>query len=152
MPAETISLPSPIIKTRSRNERVHASFLSEGVAEWLADLLARRLEEPVAWEVLSRPSLAAIPDPAQIPSLDKAVDRVVKAIGAEESIIFTCDHDLDGTASAAVLWQAFTEYFGVPGKRLGIVTSHRLIEGYGLTEAVLERILASDASLVITAD
>jgi single-stranded-DNA-specific exonuclease len=152
MTVATVSLPNPLIKVRPVNEPVRKQLLKEGVADWLADLLARRLEKPVAWGILSRPSLAAIPDPEKIPTLDKAVDRVVRAIEGEERIIFTCDHDLDGTASAAVLCQAFTDYFGVPGNLLGVVTSHRLTEGYGLTEAVLERILASDASLIITAD
>ena len=55
----------------------------------------------------------------------------MKAIADEEKVIFTCDHDLDGTASAAVLCQAFTEYFGVSGTLLGVVNSHRLTEGYG---------------------
>ncbi len=146
------SMPIPIIKTRPRNEQIHASLLKDGVPDWLAGVLARRLEEPVSWESISRPSLANIPDPEKIPTLNKAVDRIVRAIAEEEKVIFTCDHDLDGTASAAVLCQAFTEYFGVSGKLLGVVTSHRLTEGYGLTAAVLERILASDASLIITAD
>ncbi|MBN2427499.1 MAG: DHH family phosphoesterase [Deltaproteobacteria bacterium] len=152
MLVETIPLPSPIIQVRPINEKVHASLLKEGTPDWLADLLARRLEEPVGWEDILRPALSAIPDPARIPGLDKAVERCVRAIADGEEIIFTCDHDLDGTASAAVLWQAFTEYFGVAGNLLGVVTSHRLNEGYGLTEAVLERILATDATLVITAD
>jgi len=152
MSVETIPLPPPIIQVRPINEKVHASLLKEGTPDWLADILARRLEEPVAWKDILSPALSAIPDPARIPGLDKAVERCVRAIAEGEEIIFTCDHDLDGTASAAVLWQAFTEYFGVAGNLLGVVTSHRLNEGYGLTEAVLERILASAATLVITAD
>ena len=152
MPVSTVSLPNPLIKVRPVNEKVQKSLLNEGVFPWLADVLARRLEEPVSWETLRRPSLAGIPDPEKIPTLERAVERVVRAISNEEKVIFTCDHDLDGTASAAVLWEAFTVYFGVPRERLGVVTSHRLTEGYGLTEAVLERILASDATLIITAD
>jgi single-stranded-DNA-specific exonuclease len=152
MSVAAVSPPKPLIKIRPANERVRVRLLAEGVADWLADLLARRLEEPVTWESLCRPSLGAIPDPGDMPGFGTAVDRIVQAIAGAEEIIFTCDHDLDGTASAAVLWQAFTEYFGVPGRLLGVMTSHRLNEGYGLTDAVVERILATDASLIITAD
>ena len=47
-------LPSPVIKIRPLNEKVYVSLLKEGVPVWLADILARRLEEPVNWEDIQR--------------------------------------------------------------------------------------------------
>jgi len=152
MSADAVPLPLPLVRIRPCREPVYRSLVNEGVPPWLADILARRLEKPVSWQGISHPSLAAIPDPGAIPSLDRAAARVVQAITDEEKVIFACDHDLDGTASAAVLWEAFTGYFGVSEEKLQVVTSHRLTEGYGLTGPVVERILESGATLVITAD
>ncbi|MBN1140761.1 MAG: DHH family phosphoesterase [Deltaproteobacteria bacterium] len=149
---QPVLLPVPRIRVRPRNETVYQALLNEEAAPWLADLLARRLEQPVSWQGILRPALGALPDPATILGLDRAVARIVRAIAAGEKVIFACDHDLDGTASAAVLWRAFNGYFAVPEERLQVVTSHRLTEGYGLTQPVVERILGSGATLVITAD
>ena len=84
--------------------------------------------------------------------MDRAVERIVRAVTTGERVVFACDHDMDGTGSAAVLWCAFTEYFGVPRDRVHVVTSHRLTEGYGVTEPVVQRILNLKPTLVITAD
>jgi single-stranded-DNA-specific exonuclease len=152
MPCDTVSSPGPCIQIRPRNDVVYRSLLNDGVVPWLADILARRLERPVPWPEISRPSLAMIPHPGTIPTLERAADRVVRAIVNGEKVVFACDHDLDGTASAAVLWTAFTDHFEVPAERLQVMTSHRLTEGYGLTWPVVERILEAGADLVITAD
>lgn len=152
MSPDDLSLPSLALRMRPRHEVVYRSLLGDGVPPWLADILARRMEKPVPWEEISRPSLAAIPHPRGIPSLEQAATRVTLAIAGGEKVVFACDHDLDGTAAAAVLWQAFVGHFGVSGENLQVVTSHRLTEGYGLTWPVVERILDSRASLVITAD
>jgi single-stranded-DNA-specific exonuclease len=98
------------------------------------------------------PSIGAIDDPDGIPDMGKAVARIAKAIVDEEHIVFAVDHDMDGTASAAVLWSAFVDHFGVNPALLKVVTSHRLTEGYGITEPVAQRIIQSDATLVISAD
>lgn len=144
--------PAPVIRQRPANGVVYEDLLGHGVAPWLADILARRMESAAGTEAIFSPSLAGIGDPAAIPDMDKAVARIVAAIRAEERMILAVDHDLDGTASAAVLWTALVDHFGVDRGRIEIVTSHRLTEGYGITLPVVERILASGATLIVSAD
>lgn len=145
-------LPTPLIRERPKNDGVFNDLSAQGLAPWLADLLARRLDSPVAVDELYGNDLSRLADPATIASMDRAVDRIVRAIQTGERVVFACDHDMDGTASAAVLWTAFTRHFGVDPAKLQVVTSHRLTEGYGLTAPVVERIRAIDPALVITAD
>ena len=66
--------------------------------------------------------------------------------------MLACDHDMDGTASAAVLWTAMVDCFGVASDRICVITSHRLTEGYGIGDGVVTRIEAFGAQLVISAD
>lgn len=146
------SLPKPLIRERPKNVEIFDDLCTQGLATWLADLLARRLERSIPVADLYDIDLSRLADPATIASMDRAVDRIVQAIQGGERVVFACDHDMDGTASAAVLWTAFTHHFGVDPMKLQVVTSHRLTEGYGLTAPVVERIRAIDPALVITAD
>lgn len=144
--------PSPLIRYRERSTPVYEDLLKQGAAQWFADIVAKRIAAPVTLESCCAPSLANIGNPAVLPDMDKAVERIVRAVINREQVVFCVDHDMDGQASAAVLWQAFVEHFQVPEQRLSVVTSHRLTEGYGITDAVVERILAGSATLVISAD
>lgn len=144
--------PQPIIRQRIRNENVYTDLLRQQVAPWLADLIAKRVSALVTYESCVAPTLAAIGNPSAIPDMDNGVARIVSAIVQREKIVFCVDHDMDGQASAAVLWMAFVQHFNVPEERLAVITSHRLTEGYGITDAVVERILSSAATLVISAD
>lgn len=146
------TLPKPLIHPRLSNELIYRDFLNQGVADWLSKVLSSRLDNSMLVKDLYSEELTNIPDPLAIPDMEKAVIRIVKAIKKKEKIVFTCDHDMDGTGSAAVLWCAFTEYFGVEPELLNVITSHRLTEGYGITLPVVERILATKATLVISAD
>lgn len=131
---------------------VYRELIDAGFLPFVANFLSRRILSSLSQQNLFRPSLASIPDPDVIPDMERAVERIVKAIIGTEDIVFAVDHDMDGLGSAAVLWSAFTEIFEVPSNRLSIVTSHRLTEGYGINDAVADRIISSKASLIISAD
>ena len=118
----------------------------------IANFLGRRLDRFIDWESLTAAKLSDIVDPGAIPSMDRAVERIVRAIVQQERIALACDHDMDGTASAAVLWTAMVDAFGVAPERICVVTSHRLTEGYGIGEGVVSRIQEFGAQLVISAD
>ncbi len=137
---------------RACNAEVRDAYLHAGIAPAIANFLGRRLDRFIAWESLTAAKLSDIVDPGAIPSMDRAVERIVRAIVQQERIALACDHDMDGTASAAVLWTAMVEAFGVPPERICVVTSHRLTEGYGIGQGVVARIQKFGAQLVISAD
>ncbi|HEX4652562.1 MAG TPA: DHH family phosphoesterase [Granulicella sp.] len=128
------------------------AYLAAGASPHIADFLGRRLDHFIDWHSLVAPKLSAIADPSAIPSIDRAVERIVRAICSGERIALACDHDMDGTASSAVLWTALVDHFAVPAERLCVITSHRLTEGYGISEPVVARIEDFGATLVISAD
>jgi single-stranded-DNA-specific exonuclease len=145
-------LPKKQLVERHSEPSVRDAYLNAGIAPPIADFLARRLERFIDWESLVSPKLSQISDPGAIPSMDRAVERIVRAIVEGERIALACDHDMDGTASAAVLWTSLVDFFGVSAERLFVVTSHRLTEGYGIGDAVVSRIEQFGAQLVISAD
>jgi single-stranded DNA-specific DHH superfamily exonuclease len=61
---------------------------------------------------------------------------------------------VDGISSAAVLSKALTDYFGVEPYLLKYFISNRMIEGYGFSDKVLDRVFDSYPvpTLLITAD
>ncbi len=128
------------------------AYADAGAPPHIADFLGRRLDHFIAWDLIVSPKLSAIADPSAIPSMALAVDRIIRAIMQGERIALACDHDMDGTASAAVLWTALVDFFGVHADRVTVVTSHRLTEGYGISEPVVSRIETFGATLVISAD
>ena len=144
--------PEPIFKSRECSDAVSASLIEGGLPVWLAKILSSRLDKPIEVELLYSNALADIEDPSLIPDMDVAVRRIVGAIKNEEKIVLVCDHDMDGTGSAAVFWTALIDYFDVKESLVHVVTSHRLTEGYGITEPVAQRIIDLKPSLVISAD
>ncbi|MGC1781152.1 MAG: DHH family phosphoesterase [Acidobacteriaceae bacterium] len=145
-------IPQKRLMERPCNASVRDAYRKAGVAAAVADFLARRLDRFVEWESMVSPKLSQVSDPGTIPTMGRAVERIVRAIVQGERIALACDHDMDGTASAAVLWTSLVEFFGVPLERLFVVTSHRLTEGYGIGDAVAARIENFGAQLVISAD
>jgi single-stranded-DNA-specific exonuclease len=145
-------LPRKILLERPCNEVVRDAYLNAGIAPAIANFLGKRLDRFIGWESLTAARLSDIVDPSAIPSMDRAVDRIVRAIAQGERIALACDHDMDGTASAAVLWNAMVDCFGVAPDRICVITSHRLTEGYGIGDGVVARIEAFGAQLVLSAD
>lgn len=147
-----VRLPRKILRERPCNSAVRDAYINADVPRPLAEFLGRRLDRFIEWESLVRPKLSQVADPGAILTMDRAVERIVRAIRTGERIALACDHDMDGTASAAVLWTALIEFFSVPAERLSVFTSHRLNEGYGIGDGVVSRIQEFGAQLVISAD
>lgn len=144
--------PKPIFKSRESNDEIVALLILGGLPDWLAKILSSRLDKPIAVDSLYSNELNDVEDPSAIPDMDIAVSRIVRAINDEEKITLVCDHDMDGTGSAAVLWSALIDFFKVKDTLVNVVTSHRLTEGYGITEPVAQRIIDLKPGLVISAD
>ncbi len=143
------------IKERPRNEKIYESARAQGLSHLQADLLCRRnIVESASLQPFYDPRLSEIPAPGLLKNCEAAVERIVRAISAAENIGLVTDYDVDGLASNAVGQRAFGEFFGLAADRLHSFVGNRLEDGYGITERLCDRILASTppVSLVITAD
>tara|TARA_Y100001960_G_scaffold251543_1_gene268324 strand:+ start:582 stop:2333 length:1752 start_codon:yes stop_codon:yes gene_type:complete len=87
-------------------------------------------------------------DPFLMTGMDKAVERVIRAIENEESITVFCDYDVDGVTSAAFL----THFFRDLNCHITAYLPEREEEGYGLNSDAVQKIWNKGANLMITAD
>jgi len=111
---------------------------SLGVSDPVAHVLARSFADEAEAERHLRPQLAHVSDPFAVGGLREAAERLVRAVNQGERIAILGDYDVDGVSSTAMLVHLL--------RRLGADPAHfvprRLEEGYGLSMAALERVLA----------
>jgi len=94
------------------------------------------------------PSLEHLHPPYAMTGMKAAVDRLDAAIERKESILIYGDYDVDGTTAIVILKTAIelcggTADFHVP---------HRIREGYGMKDDVIERAAAAGVHLIISVD
>ncbi len=95
-----------------------------------------------------KPELKNLHDPFLLKDMDRAVDRVVAALGKRQKIAVYGDYDVDGTTSTALVYLFLRE--------LGADTSYyipqRRNEGYGLNIEAIKKLHASGVKVIITVD
>lgn len=128
----------------------------EGFTPLQSMLIARRFrrlpEGPIRQTIY--PSSQDIPRASNLPDIAVASKAVADAIVNGEVICVLSDHDADGLNACFVVWQALTKTFGVPSEKIHLVPSHRLREGFGVSDKLVERVLVLDPlpTLAITVD
>lgn len=120
-----------------------------GIAPALARvLMGRGVSSVDAGAAYLAPSLKHLPDPLALAGLDAALDRVCRALLVGETIGIFGDYDVDGVTSTVVL----SEFLERVGARVAFTIPDRLLEGYGLSRAGVDRLAAAGATLIITVD
>ena len=87
-------------------------------------------------------------NPFLIKDMEKAVDRIIKAIENKERITIYGDYDVDGITSITVLKSFLQER----GLEIAQYIPNRLTEGYGLNIEAVEKIKNRGCDLMITVD
>ena len=139
------------IPARRRRWRGRPRPAAIPAGEWpdiIGRLLAMRgiIDDDAARAFLAPPDER--PDPYVLPDLEKAIDRLLRAVHDRETVAIFGDFDVDGVTSAAQLSEAITALGGVP---LPYVPD-RFSEGYGLNVGAIERLREDGATVLLTAD
>ena len=87
-------------------------------------------------------------DPFLMNDMDVAVDRLIAAVSGREKILICGDYDADGVTATAIL----TLFLRRLGANVDHVIPSRLVEGYGVSGALTDRIRARKPDLVVTVD
>ncbi|MBI4767613.1 MAG: single-stranded-DNA-specific exonuclease RecJ [Deltaproteobacteria bacterium] len=111
-------------------------------------LLNRGLDSPDQARDFLAPALLHLPDPALMKDMDKAVNRILKAIQRKERIAVFGDYDADGVTATAILLQFLTPFF----PDILFYIPHRVREGYGLSIPGLRGLKEQGVTLIITVD
>src|ERR1700688_1550828 len=146
-----ISNPPNSSKARVLEAALHDSKLkiSPAALPVLADLLvARGIDEPEAAAHFLSPSLADLHDPMRMSGMKAALDRLDAAIERKEKILIYGDYDVDGTTAIVILKTAIE----LCGGAADFHVPHRIREGYGMRDEVIERAAADGVRLIISVD
>jgi single-stranded-DNA-specific exonuclease len=94
------------------------------------------------------PSLQRLHDPFLMRGMAEAVQRLIRGLQNQESIVIYGDYDVDGITATAVLSWFFRD-IGVP---VPYYLPHRMREGYGLNTEAVRQLAAQGTRVLITVD
>lgn len=115
----------------------------------LADLLvARGIDDPEMATRFLSPSLGDLHDPLRMSGMKTALERLDAAIERKEKILIYGDYDVDGTTAIVILKTAIE----LCGGEADFHVPHRIREGYGMRDEVIERAAAEGVRLIISVD
>ena len=122
---------------------------SAGVPAVVAQLLIGRgiYSAPAARSFLDA-KLSDLRDPASLPGISGATDRVHAGVRSGERIVIYGDYDADGMTATAILYRCLK----LLGANVGYYVPNRLEEGYGLNEDALRGLAERGTRLVVTVD
>ncbi|GGD03881.1 single-stranded-DNA-specific exonuclease RecJ [Pontibacillus salipaludis] len=113
------------------------------------ELLKKRgIETKEAAKLFLSPQLEQLHDPMLMNDMNKAVDRVKRAIEQEEYIWVFGDYDADGVSSTALMVEVLREM----GAYVDYYIPNRFTEGYGPNEEAFRNAHAEGITLIITVD
>ena len=111
-------------------------------------LIERGIENEKEMNNFIHPKIETLHSPKLFNQMDKAIERINKAIDTQEQIMIYGDYDADGVSSTTLLYEALTERDAL----VSFYIPNRFKEGYGLNKQALKKIIDDDYTLVITVD
>ena len=94
-------------------------------------------------------ALARLLPPATLLGVDKAARLLADAVASAQPICIVADYDCDGATACAVALRGL-RLLGARDVRY--LVPDRVVDGYGLTGAIAERVAAQGAKLLVTVD
>lgn len=115
----------------------------------LEALLKERSISPEEKDDFLAPDYSKLYSPLLLPNMEKARDRVIRAMQEGEHITVFSDYDADGIPGAVVLSDFFKR---AKYENVSFYIPHRHDEGFGLNKSALDEVAERGAKLVITVD
>ena len=118
----------------------------DGIPALVAQVLACRgfADAEMATFLAARPQ----EDGPPMLDLDRAAERLRRALAARERIVVYGDYDVDGIAGSAILVRAFRQL----GAAVAAYIPNRYEEGYGLNAGALRQLASDGAKVVVSVD
>src|SRR6266852_8540204 len=144
-PADAVS-----VEALANGLRANPSLrLGGSLASTVANLLVLRgIADVESAERFLAPSLPHLHSPYAMSGMKVAIERLASAIERKEDILIYGDYDVDGTTAIVILKTAIE----LCGGAADFHVPHRIREGYGMKDDVIERAAAADIRLIISVD
>ena len=115
----------------------------------LGQLLAERgLTDDAAVRRFFNPRLTNLHDPFLMDDMQKAVDRLNKAMGGKERILVYGDYDVDGVTAVALVYKFLQQYYS----NIDYYIPDRYEEGYGISMKGVDYAAETGVKLIIVLD
>ena len=116
----------------------------------LANLLVQRgIDTVEKAEKFFKPDLADLHDPFLMKDMDKAVERVERAVRDGEKIMIYGDYDVDGCTAVALVYKFLRQ---IGHKNLTFYIPDRYTEGYGISVKGIDLAARKGVGLIIALD
>lgn len=98
------------------------------------------------------PSIKHIKSTSCLTNSREAANKIIEFINNNKKILLFTDYDVDGCTSMAILYKTIVEIIGYKKDNVVMLTGDREVDGYGLTDNIVNKIIELSPGLVITAD
>lgn len=111
-------------------------------------LVSRGIDTKEKANEFFNPNLKDLHDPFLLPDMDKAINRIERALGNKERILVYGDYDVDGTTAVALMYKFLRKFTS----NLDYYIPNRYDEGYGISEQGIDYAENSEVKLIIALD
>lgn len=139
-----------VVKPQGHPATVEYLSASLGIPRVLANLLVQRgIDTPAQAERFFDPNLEDLHDPFLMKDMDRAVERIERALSTGEKIMVFGDYDVDGTTAVALMY-IFLRRMG--HEKLLFYIPDRYTEGYGISYQGIDYARRKGVTLIIALD
>lgn len=143
--SELVAALAAALQKQSRLALTHDPSLAHTLARLL---VMRGIADPDDAIRFLAPSLTHLHSPYLMTGMQAAVDRLEAAIERKEAILIYGDYDVDGTTAIVILKTAIE----LCGGAADFHVPHRIREGYGMKDDVIEGAASKGVRLIISVD
>ena len=137
------------LKQRGDSEKIKHLSDVLNIEPVLANLLVQRgINTFDEAKVFFRPTLDHLFDPFLMKDMDKAINRISRAIKGKERILIYGDYDVDGTSAVALVYTFLNTFHD----DIGFYIPDRYDEGYGISFKGIDYALETNVKLIIALD
>lgn len=126
-----------------------SNLKNKNITKLEALILANRdIVDPKVVDSFINPTLEKLHDPFLLKDMEKAIDLIIETMENGESIRIFGDYDQDGISSTMTLLDGLLYFYD----DISYDIPDRVIDGYGISDRMIDRAIEANISLVITCD
>lgn len=126
-----------------------SNLKNKNITKLEALILANRdIVDPKVVDSFINPTLEKLHDPFLLKDMEKAIDLIIEIMENGESIRIFGDYDQDGISSTMTLLDGLLYFYD----DISYDIPDRVIDGYGISDRMIDRAIEANVSLVITCD
>lgn len=126
-----------------------SNLKNKNITKLEALILANRdIVDPKVVDSFINPTLEKLHDPFLLKDMEKAIDLIIETMENGESIRIFGDYDQDGISSTMTLLDGLLYFYD----DISYDIPDRVIDGYGISDRMIDRAIQANVSLIITCD